>query len=130
VLSTGFVSTTVRIYLSSTDCTGTGYIGVDNEDDLSTDVTGQATCGDSCTHAGIAAGIAYYPTPGSIQPCSNVGSFSSELVIAPDGKASCSGMSPIPSCGQGEPFLGPLTTLDLSTLGFTPPFSLKVAGMP
>jgi hypothetical protein len=76
----------------------------------------------AASDTGVANGILYYPTPGSIK--SGL-AFKSVKLINPEGKSLDCGKTkgfPMPN------FAGKMATFDLSTLGFVSPFKLTQPG--
>ena len=127
VSRTGFVSAPsiqqvgIELHFTTSDCSGNGYIAV--SDDLAQDAT-ENLIPTSWNSALIIKETLYYPS--SPQPCTSIGSFNSWSFLYGDGTASqCyPASSPISACAIGA-LVGTMSSIDVSTLGFVPPFSLK-----
>lgn len=100
------------------NCDGPAYIGVPPTGLLNSGGYG----------AGVVGNVLYYGV--SPVSCTSVGNFSSFSGVSANGNQTCENYStPIPPCSLESQFGSP-DTFDLSTLGFTPPFRLKVQGSP
>jgi hypothetical protein len=111
VLTTGFSNTGVLLNYTSSDCSGTAYL-FQNPADLANVQVG--------LNIGVVNGVLYYGDAAVAQSMA----MNSERLLNPDG-------TPEQPCTTSEEFnpFSPAITLDLSTLGFTPPFTIQVSGM-
>lgn len=112
----GFLPTGTELFYTTSNCSGTAYVAA------FPDVF--VLLPRSASDAGVANGILYYPTPGSIKPSTSL-VFKSARLISPDGKSLNCGATK----GFSLPnFAGKMATFDLSTLGFVTPFKLTQSG--
>jgi hypothetical protein len=109
--TTGFSSTGVNIYYSEENCKGATYVAAfpDNP----------AIVPQAAGSVGIANGILYYPKPGSVKPFSKLVLKSQRMLNFQAKDVGCARIRTMIT-----PFVGEMTTFELSKLGFVPPFTL------
>lgn len=115
---TGFSSTGVEIFYSDDNCKGAAYVAA-HPDNLVMVPQAAGT-------VGIANGTLYYPKPGTIKSSSTVVKPGVKLILKSQRMLTLQGKDV--GCGkvrQSVPdFAGDMATVELSKLGFVPPFSL------
>lgn len=117
VNSGGFLKAGVTFTYVTNDCSGTAYLQLPPIPDLFQTVSGNFN--DSGRAPGVVLNLLYYAAP-----TTQLLQVGSTTMLNGDGTTGV--------CQQTsfQTYLSPIKTFDLSTLGFTPPFSLKVPGAP
>jgi hypothetical protein len=109
---TGFASTGVHIFYADENCKGVAYIAAYPDDPVQVPQASGSV--------GIANGFLYYPKPDSVKPFSKVVVKSQRMLNFQAKDVGCGRIRTV----MPPAFVGEMTTVDLSKLGFDPPFTL------